>query len=80
MRAMILATFPLVSVWFAANAWPRTRARWWAGLWMGSGCRSCGEGVADPLVGDLLLAVDALGVDPQEDIDAVAGSFGHVGG
>jgi hypothetical protein len=33
---------------------------------------SCGEHVGDPLVDDLLLAVDALGIDPQQDIHPIA--------
>jgi hypothetical protein len=31
------------------------------------------------LVGDLTLAVDALGVDAKEDVDAVAGPLGDLG-
>ena len=35
---------------------------------------SCGEHVGDPLVDDLLLAVDALGIDPEQDVHPVAGT------
>ncbi|MEV4367471.1 hypothetical protein AB0J71_10395 [Nonomuraea sp. NPDC049637] len=38
---------------------------------------SCGQYVGYPLVDDVLLAVDALVVDTQEDVHAVAGTGGH---
>ena len=34
----------------------------------------------DPALGELVLADDALGVDPQQDIHAVPGPFGDLGG
>jgi hypothetical protein len=40
---------------------------------------ACAEDLLDALVGDVLLAVDALGVDPEEDLDAVPGSLGDLG-
>jgi hypothetical protein len=38
------------------------------------------EGVADALVGGGGLAVDAVGVDLEQDGDAVAGAAGDLGG
>jgi hypothetical protein len=38
------------------------------------------EEFLDALVGDFLLAVDAFGVDAQEDLDTVAGPLGDLGG
>ena len=38
------------------------------------------EGVADALVGGPGLAVDAVGVDREQDGDAVAGAAGDLGG
>ena len=35
---------------------------------------------ADPALGELVLAHDALGVDPQEHVHAVPGPLGHLGG
>jgi len=37
------------------------------------------ERVADPALGELVLADDALGVDPQQHLDAVPGPFGDLG-
>ena len=34
----------------------------------------------DPALGELVLADDALGVDPQQDVHAVPGPFGDLGG
>jgi len=39
---------------------------------------SCGEYVRYPLVDDLLLAVDALGIDPEQDVHPVAGTGGYL--
>jgi hypothetical protein len=39
---------------------------------------SCGEYVRDPLVDDVLLAVDALGIDPEQDVHPMAGTGGHL--
>ena len=39
-----------------------------------------GQGLIDPLESSLLLAVNALGIDAQEDGHAVAGPFGHLRG
>src|SRR6266567_157807 len=33
----------------------------------------------DPALGKLVLAYDALGVDPQQHVDAVPGPLGHLG-
>jgi hypothetical protein len=33
----------------------------------------------DPSLGELVLAHDALGVDPQQHVDAVPGPLGHLG-
>ena len=47
----------------------------------GAGLRLCGaEGVGDPLVGGVSLPVDAVGVDLQQDGDAVPGAAGDLGG
>ena len=35
---------------------------------------------ADPALGELVLADDALGVDPQEYVDAVPGPLRHLSG
>ena len=35
---------------------------------------------ADPALGELVLAHDALGVDPQEHVHAVAGPLGYLRG
>ena len=37
------------------------------------------QGFADPALGEFILAHDALGVDPQEDVHAVPGPFRHLG-
>jgi hypothetical protein len=34
----------------------------------------------DPLLGDLILAVEAFGVDAQKHLDAMASPLGHLGG
>jgi hypothetical protein len=34
----------------------------------------------DPELGELVLADDAFGVDAQQDVDAVPGPLGHLGG
>jgi hypothetical protein len=39
-----------------------------------------GERFADPELGEFVLARDALGVDPQQDVYAVSGPLGHLGG
>ncbi len=39
-----------------------------------------GKGVFDGLVGDLAVAGDAVGVDTEQDVDAVAGAGGDLGG
>lgn len=39
---------------------------------------SCSEYVRYPLVDDLLLAVDALGINPEQDVHPVAGTGGLV--
>ncbi|AQZ67227.1 hypothetical protein BKM31_42405 [[Actinomadura] parvosata subsp. kistnae] len=41
---------------------------------------SCGEYVRDPLVDALFLAVDAFGIDPEQDIHPVSGTGGHLWG
>jgi hypothetical protein len=38
------------------------------------------QGFLDASVGDLALAVDALGIDPQEHVHAVPGTLGDLGG
>ena len=38
------------------------------------------EGVGDALVGGVGLPVDAVGVDLEQDSDAVPGAAGHLGG
>ncbi|GLW99599.1 hypothetical protein Misp02_36860 [Microtetraspora sp. NBRC 16547] len=38
------------------------------------------QGFINPPVGDLLLAVEALGVYAEEDIHAMPGPFGDIGG
>lgn len=38
------------------------------------------QSVFDPLPVELVAAVDALGVDTQQDVDAVAGPLGNLGG
>ena len=44
-------------------------------------CRAAGaQGVLDQPVGDLVLAVDAVGVDGQQHGDAVPGAGGDLGG
>ena len=45
-----------------------------AGLGLGGG-----EGVGDALVGGISLAVDAVGVDLEQDSDAVPGAAGDLG-
>src|SRR5215467_3715714 len=37
------------------------------------------ERCADPALGELVLAYDALGVDPQQHVDAVPGPLRHLG-
>jgi hypothetical protein len=37
------------------------------------------QGFADPALGELVLADDSLGVDPQQHVDAVPGPFGDLG-
>ena len=49
----------------------------------GSGCHFAvvlGEGIVDALVGGAGLAVDAVGVDLEQDGDAVAGAARDFGG
>jgi hypothetical protein len=38
------------------------------------------ERFADPGEGDLVVTLDAVGLDPEQDIDAVARPFGDAGG
>jgi hypothetical protein len=38
-----------------------------------------GKSSADPALGDLVLAFEALGVDAEQDLDAVASPFGDLG-
>ena len=37
------------------------------------------QGFANPALGQLVLAYDALGIDPEEYVDAVPGPFGDLG-
>jgi hypothetical protein len=41
---------------------------------------ACAEGVSDLLVEVLVVAVDAVGVGGEQDVDAVAGAGGDLGG
>jgi len=45
-----------------------------------SGCGVIGQGLVYAVVPELLVAVDASGVNPQQDGDAVSGSAGDLGG
>jgi hypothetical protein len=38
------------------------------------------QGFADPALGELVLTRDALGVDPQQHVDAVPGPLRHLSG
>jgi hypothetical protein len=37
------------------------------------------QGLADPALGEFVLAYDALGIDPEEHVDAVSGPLGDLG-
>lgn len=39
-----------------------------------------GQSILDPLVHDLFVAIDALGVGLEQDVDGVAGPVGDLGG
>lgn len=49
------------------------------GFGRGRSSRVVAEGLGDAALGDFVLAVDALGVDAQQDLDAVAGPLGDLG-
>jgi hypothetical protein len=84
-RAMILSAFPQVGMHVSPLARARTSPRNAEGPRTASGtllvrlAPSHRQGVIDPPVRDLPLTVDALRVDPQQDIHAVSRPFGHVG-
>ena len=73
--------------------WPGSRAIWRpsAGTpvadetvpcseWRGArGCRGGAEGVIDLLIEDVVMAVDAVGVDGEQDRDAVPGAGSDLG-
>ena len=46
----------------------------------GTHCSVLAQRFADPALGELVLAYDTLGVDPQEHVHAVPGPLCHLGG
>ena len=44
-----------------------------------SGLKGLSQNVFDPAFGRVVLPVEALRVDPQQDVDAVPGPLGHLG-